>query len=175
MERANGTKRPIKNDQPFKLQPSARDAWLRFTYELDVALGAMEEDEFLVVQIKKKNRYVQFAAQGAFGMRAEAASNFYLPEGESLNEVQNGVLLELGWHPPSKLPPELNIPHDADGSANYYLDLAAPVPYARLALLSVNTLRLFGATHPGELQYSAFARSGTEIKIAGLSIKRKAG
>lgn len=68
----------------------------------------------------------------------------------------------------------MQLRHDSNGSPNYFLGIAPPVPYEKLAVLAVNTLHaVFGAAHPGELQYSCFSKDGTAIKIAGLSIRRK--
>lgn len=64
-------------------------AWETFTRELAVALEALNEDEFLVLIVKQKNYFVQFAAQGSFGMRAEAVSNLYLPDGRHLSPEQS--------------------------------------------------------------------------------------
>ena len=154
-------------------QPSTEDAWKRFAYELHESLGALEEDEFLNITIKGTSRYVQFAAQGAFGMRAEATSDFYLPEDEHLDEDDYRRLLELGWHAPTNLPDEFG--HKADGSPNYFLDLAKPVPLDDVAITAVNTLiGVFGAEHPGDLEYTAFSKSGQSIRFPNLGIRRGA-
>ena len=154
-------------------QPSAHEAWKRFAYELYVSLGGLEEDEFLILSVKNRPfYYVQFAAQGSFGMRAEASSSFYIPEEAAMSEEQHKYLLDLGWRAPSKLPDDLQSRHEADGSASYFVDLAKPVPYDRLAVLAVNTLRnVFGTPHPGELQYRAFSNK-TAIRFPNLGIKR---
>lgn len=153
-------------------QPSARDAWKRFAHELHLSLAGLEEDEFLILSMKKLPFYVQFVAQGSFGIRAEVSSSFYLPEEAAISEDQHKYLLNLGWRAPSKLPSALQSRHDADGSANYFVDLAKPVPHDRLAVLAANTLRIvFGASHPGGLQYNAFSNK-TSIRFPNLGIKR---
>lgn len=53
----------------------AEEAWAQFASELTHALADLDEDEFLILTTKKGWYYVQFAAQGSFGMRAEATSN----------------------------------------------------------------------------------------------------
>ena len=53
-------------------------AWPPFTEKLAQALSMLEEDQFLIISVKNSNRYVQFSAQGSFGMRAETTSNSYL-------------------------------------------------------------------------------------------------
>ena len=160
-----------------RIQPRAADAWRQFAYELSIALEALEEDEFLIIQLKSAHRFIQFAAQGSFGMRAEAVSDFYLEEREHLTPQQAVQLVELGWNAPTKLPDELELGrHTADGSPNYFLDLAKPVPYDSLAGLAVATLGdVFGAGHPGELEYSAFAADKTCIRFPHLGLRRRPG
>jgi hypothetical protein len=161
----------------FTFQPQADEAWSRFTGQLHLAIGALEEDEYLIVSIKRSNRYVQFAGQGSFGMRVEATSNFYLPERESLGDAQHVSLLGMGWCAPTNLPDQLEPGrHRPDGSPNYFLDVAAPVPFEALAMLAVDTLTgVYGASHPLELEYTAFAEGGTSIRFAALGIRRQAG
>jgi hypothetical protein len=60
------------------------EAWTDFGWRLMQVLGALEEDEYLIVGLKGTNRFVQFAGQGAHGMRVETVSNYYLPENERL-------------------------------------------------------------------------------------------
>lgn len=77
-------------------QARAVDAWKRFAYELASALRGLEEDEWLVLSVKRRNRFVQFMNQGGAGFRAEAVSDFYLEDGDHLSEHDRGALLELG-------------------------------------------------------------------------------
>ena len=44
------------------------------------------EGEYLILQVKGSNRYVQFMDQGRYGMRMETVSDYYLPEGDHLSE-----------------------------------------------------------------------------------------
>ena len=104
-------------------------------------------------------------------MRAEASSNFYLPEGQSLTEEGNQFLQRLGWHAPTQPPCKDELP---DGSANYHLHLDRPVPFAGLAALATTTLgEVFRVGHPQLLEYSAFARGKGPIRFPGLGIRRK--
>lgn len=172
-----GTLAPAARHHVLALQPAAKDAWIEFAAELETSLAALQEDEYLIVAIKRTNRFVQFSAQGAFGMRVEATSNFYLPERESLGEEEHAVLLALGWHPPTNLPDGLDLEgHKPDGSPNYFVDAAQPVPLDAIALLAVNTLvGVFGAEHPGSLEYTAFGEGGTSIRFPSLRIRCAAG
>jgi hypothetical protein len=162
----------------FMVQPSSSEAWKGFVLELTTALRALEEDEFLIISVKKTNRFVQFAAQGSFGMRAEVTSDFYLPEEEQLSKKQYSALLQLGWNAPSNLPDQLEPGrgHKSDGSPNYFLDIARPVPFELLAQLAVATFRgVFGAGHPGNLQYSAFGEGRVSIRFPHLGVRRRLG
>jgi type III secretion system-like peptide-binding chaperone len=100
----------------------AEEAWAQFASELAHTLADLDEDEFLAITKKKDWYYVQFAAQGSFGMRAEATSNGYLNDDAKLSEQACAKLLNLGWNAPTYVPddfyPERN---DPDGSPNYFL------------------------------------------------------
>jgi len=134
-------------------------------------LGALEEDEYLIVSLKGSNRFVQFAGQGAHGMRVETVSNFYLPENEQLGEVQHDLLLKLGWNAPCNLPDQFG--HEPVGSPNYFLDLPPPLDLERIASLAVNTLLgPLDADHPLDLEYLAFAESGESIRFPSLGLRR---
>lgn len=153
-------------------QPDTLTAWKHLARELKVALGALEEDEVLILQIKGTNRFVQFAQQGSYGMRAESTSNYYLPEGEQLDEAADAALKELGWRAPTNLPDDVG-GHRPDGSANYFLDLKRPAPLQALAELAVDTLRqVFGAEHPLDLQYQAFGPANVSIRLPNLGLRR---
>lgn len=162
---------------PISVQPPAKVAWRHFAGRLSEAIGALEEDEYLIVLVKRSNHFVQFAAQGACGMRAEAVSNYYLPEPDSLSEAQHAALLALGWRAPTNLPEGLAASwHRPDGSSNYFLDLAPPVNHAALALLAVATfVQVLDAAHPGELEYQAFSEDGASIRFPSLAIRRASG
>lgn len=147
------------------------DAWKRFAHELANALRGLEEDEWLVLSLKHRNRFVQFMNQGDAGFRAEAVSDFYLADGDHLSEHDRGALLELGWDAPTNLPDEFG--HRPDGSPNYFLDLANPVPLDELALLAVNTLvHVHEAEHPNVLEYSTGSEDKASIRLPNLGIRR---
>jgi hypothetical protein len=155
-------------------QPSAATAWAEFAVELSRALADLNEDEYLMISTKRNPYYIQFAGQGSFGVRAETISNQYLPRDKKLpNEVAT-VLVELGWKTPTKLPENPDPEgHSPDGSPNYFLDIAPPVPYDALAKLSVQTLMILGAKHPGALQYKAFNEAKENIRFPNLRIMRE--
>jgi hypothetical protein len=153
-------------------QDSSPEAWSRFADRLVNALVGLEEDEYLVLSLKGTNRYVQFMDQGAYGMRVEAVSDYYLPEDEHLTEKDYAALMKLGWNAPTNLPDQFG--HKPDGSPNYFLDLARPVPYPDVAVLAILTLtNVHGATHPGQLEYDAKSTDGASIRFPHLPIRRR--
>jgi hypothetical protein len=133
--------------------------WARFAEDLAACLSALEEDEFLILSYKRSNYYVQFAGQGRFGMRVEAASNTYIVPPEARLSIEDqAVMIRLGWQLPTELPPEeTGLPPNPDGSPNYFLDVAYPLDFWQVAELAVATFRrVYHVAHPGMLQYKAF-------------------
>ena len=90
---------------------------------------------------------------------------------KGLSERDRELLLGLGWDAPTNLPDEFG--HRPDGSPNYYLDLANPVPLDEFAILAVNTLAsVYGAEHPNALEYSTGSERNTSIRFPNLGIRR---
>ena len=159
--------------QPIKSPPDSEEAWGQFEQALAAVLGDMAEDEYLVISRKGTDYFVQFAAQGSFGMRAEAVSNTYIRRPSPLSEEACQRLNDLGWKSPTYAPPDV-VDEPADGSPNFYLDAAVPVPYNVLAHLAVMSLRtVYGVRHPGELQYGGFTADGYPLVVPSLMIKRE--
>jgi hypothetical protein len=157
----------------MKEQVSADLEWERFTRDLALCLADLSEDEFLVLSSKRLDYYVQFSAQGQFGMRAEATSNSYLDPAKALLSTDDYLAMEqLGWKLPTKPP---NSVPDPDGSPNFFTGSSTPVDFASLAELAVQTLRrVYQIHHPGLLQYKSFSRTGTQTRFPTLRIKRQA-
>jgi hypothetical protein len=155
---------------------SATDArWQRFGADLAACLGALERDEFLIVSHRQVNHYIQFAAQGPEGMRAEASSNTYIEPPEACLSVEDYQHMEeLGWNRANNLPPELNSPDDVPGgSPNFYIDLDHPVDMSTLAELTITTFRqVYRVQSPLRLQYRAFHELGDEIRFPTLRLRR---
>jgi hypothetical protein len=154
----------------------AEQEWERFEADLASCLRVLEEDEYLIISSKLANHYVQFAAQGQFGMRMEAACDTYiLPPEACLTTEDYATMHKLGWNGATMPPPELlSGPPPADGSPNFFVDASFPVDCAAAAALAVKTLRLvYGIRHPGLLEYKAFARGGNSIRFPTLRIKRR--
>jgi len=156
-------------DAPRQLRTA--DAWKLFTCELATAMRELEEDEWLVLSDKTRNRFVQFMNQGGAGWRAEAVSDFYLEDGDRLSEDDHAALLALGWSAPTRLPDEFG--HHPDGSPNYFVDLANPVPLEELAALAVSTLAgAHRVGHPNDLEYATGGRGNVAIRLPNLGIRR---
>lgn len=161
-------------DSTDELTPNQKrlyEAWTDFDQRLMQVLAVLEEDEYLIISRKGTNRFVQFAGQGAHGMRVETVSNFYLPERQQFSEAQHDRLLQFGWNPPCNLPDQFG--HEPVGSPNYFLDLPQPVDFRYVALLAINTLLgPIGAEHPLDLEYRSLAATGESIRWPTLKLRR---
>lgn len=139
-------------------------AWPAFERKLAETLGALEEDQYLVVSAKRGWAYVQFAAQGSFGLRAECVGNNYLDEAHSLSDGQLALLRRIGWSDPTGKP----------GSPNFFQDFDRPVPCADAARMAVRALtEVFEIPHPGSLMYKAFDEKQRTILVPTLGLKRE--
>jgi hypothetical protein len=151
---------------------TVKKAWREFTKNLAACIGALAEDEYLIIARKHTNQYVQFAGQGAYGIRAEAAGNGYIePPDRLLDERQYARTQRLGWCRPTALPDD----PCALGSPNFYTDGANSEESLReLAKRATRTFRqVYGVEHPGMLNYEAFHCEGTSIRFPTLLIKRR--
>lgn len=160
---------------PVSAPPRRSAEWPAFAQRLASVLGALQEDHYLVVSLKGTNRYVQFAAQGHWGMRAECVSNEYLSGPERLDERQLARLRELGWHDPTGSAPESTPERDPDGSPNHFVECSAKAAVAGLADLAVTTLvDVLGVAHPGFLEYKAFDSRDQALVFDELGLRRVA-
>lgn len=171
-------KKPARERKPTHPLASAprqlptSEAWKEFADRLMAALIGLEEDEYLILNVKGTSRFVQFMDQGQYGMRVESISDYYLPEDDHLSENDYQLLTKLGWHAPTQVPGTSG--HDPDGSPNYYLELAHPLPIPDIAVMAVMTVaNVHHASHPGELEYDAQSMDGTSIRFPHLSIRRR--
>ncbi len=139
-------------------------AWPAFERRLAETLGALEEDQYLVVSAKRGWAYVQFAAQGSFGLRAECVGNKYLDEAHKLRASQVALLRRIGWSAPT----------GKGDSPNFFRDFDRPVPFADAARMAVRALtEVFGIPHPGSLMYKAFDKKQRTILVPTLGLKRE--
>ena len=150
-------------------------AWQELGANLALCLADLDEDDYLIIESKRAPYYVQFAAQGAYGMRAEAVGNGYIDEPDAVSTQEDYARARaLGWCAATDLPEgDQTADRDPDGSPNFFIDVEQPVDYGRLAEAAVRTLReVYHVRHPGLLQYRAFAFDGPEIRFPVLRIKR---
>jgi hypothetical protein len=146
-------------------------AWPAFHERLTETLRAMTEDQFLILIEKGTNHFVQLAAQGYYGMRAETVCNAYLEGPERLTREDIAMLRALGWNDPTS-GPGLTPQDDPDGSPNYFLEWAPPVDHAEIATLTVRTfLEIHDVAHPGWLAYRSFDSDGGQLILPGLGLK----
>jgi hypothetical protein len=148
--------------------------WPPFAEKLATALAKLEEDQYLILLVKRSNRFVQFAAQGSYGMRVETTSNAYLSKPEKLNKRQIATLLQNGWSDPTASPDESTPENDPDGSPNFFVEFSDPVSFTAVANLAVRTLaEILRVPHPGSLQYDAFSADGEKIALPELGLQRE--
>jgi hypothetical protein len=80
----------------MRLQLSANEAWDTLAGALAPCLSDLQEDEFLIISYKDAHYFVQFAGQGAFGMRAEATSNSFIEPDAVLTDDQYAMMAVIG-------------------------------------------------------------------------------
>ena len=149
-------------------------AWPAFERKLAETLGALEEDQYLVVSAKRGWAYVQFAAQGSFGLRAECVGNNYLDEAHALRAGQTALLRRIGWSSPTGTPEDASPKRQPGGSPNFFRDFDRPVPFADAARMAVRALtEVFEIPHPGYLMYKAFDKKQRTILVPTLGLKRE--
>lgn len=78
--------------------------WCVFELKLTSVLSQLVEDQMLIIVEKDSNRFIQFAAQGSAGMRAEVSSNAYLSPSNKLTDRQIAKLVKAGWDAPTHSP-----------------------------------------------------------------------
>jgi hypothetical protein len=149
-------------------------AWPAFERKLAETLGALEEDQYLVITEKRGWAYVQFAAQGSFGLHAECVGNNYLDEAHALRADQMTALRRIGWSSPTGTREEILAKRRTDGSPNFFRDFDRPVPCADAARMAVRALtEVFEIPHPGSLMYKAFDKKQRAILVPTLGLKRE--
>ncbi|MBK8648955.1 MAG: hypothetical protein IPN16_20950 [Gemmatimonadetes bacterium] len=152
--------------------PTAGDDWSRLATRLASALDALAEDHYLVLSVVGRHRFVQFAQQGKWGIRAECVSNAYLPRRERLSKSDERALSGLGWAPPNLVQIGSKVRgDDPHGSPNWYIDFARPIDYSALVDLTVRTFRdVYDVRHPSTLRYKAFESAGARILLPELLV-----
>jgi len=70
----------------------ATQSWATFTNALAGVLRVLRDDQFLILQHMRSRYFVQFAADGRTGLRAEAVSNTYLSRKKKLDDTKMAKL-----------------------------------------------------------------------------------
>ena len=157
---------------PTMSQEKVSVAWAPFAQELAKVLAKLEEDQYLILPIKRSRRFVQFAGQGSYGLRIEATGNKYLPKHEQLDADQIADLVKLGWNLPTGTPEASTPELDPDGSPNFCIEFPAPVKYAVVANLAVQTLReILRVPHPAFLEYESFNADSEILAFPELGLR----
>lgn len=147
--------------------------WAPFAENLASVLARLQEDQFLILSAKTGNRFVQFAAQGAWGMRVEVSSNAFLSATEELSRRQVSWLLAHGWNAPTGEPEGALPAEDPDGSPNYFIDYPTSTSSADIAQSAVETLvNALGFHHPAGMVYEAHGAHGEELAFPELKLKQ---
>jgi hypothetical protein len=103
--------------------PTLRWGWAEFEASLATVLASLVEDQYLIVQVKHRPYFVQFAAQGAEGMRVESTSNVVVSPAFRLDQSQVDELVRLGWQRPTGTVDSSTPERDTAGSPNFFIDV----------------------------------------------------
>lgn len=149
------------------------EEWHPFAMSVANVLAHLTEDQFLIISAKQSSRFVQFAGQGSFGLRAEVAANAFLSPGDWVDEAGLEQLQHLGWRPPTGSPKASTPEQAPDGSPNYFMQCPIPFDSTLLADIAVRTLRqVLGVPHPGFLEYESFDADGKRLSFPSLGLRK---
>lgn len=129
-------------------------AWRMFRGALADHVGAMRDDDILVVELPDREETagyapcVQFLGWAHGQVRCEVPSNAFLDPRFTLSPDDETLLLELGWLPPTCAPDE----ESEDGSPAFFLD--RPSRFSdQLATMAVTVFReIWSVPHPSFLR-----------------------
>jgi hypothetical protein len=166
-------KRVTKKTSIRKNSSALSKEWELLSKRLALVIADLEEDEYLIISEKVRKIYVQFSAQGYYGMRMEAIGNEFLDPADRLAKDAQQTMRSMGW----RLPTYKKAKVDSEppvGSCNYYIDADKPVSFAQLAAVAVQSLQhVYCTRHPGVLQYKAFGPDGYSIRFPTLGLKKE--
>ena len=146
-------------------------SWPGFGDALAGALAHLTDDQYLILQLKDRPWFVQFAVQGMHAIRAEFVANQYLQPSDLIPEIDLLRAAELGWQTPTGRPKESTPEADPDGSPNHFVDLSGPTSASRAATLAVDTLvEVMHVPHPQRLRYRSFTIDGDTILLPSLEL-----
>jgi hypothetical protein len=147
------------------------DAWFRFAGKLAESLAVLGEEQYLILSIPERQRFIQFG--GGHPFIVETASNAFLDDDERLTRGDEVLLAKLGWQRPSYSAEDVDdLPEEIEGSPNWYVHVHEDaVPFDALAMLAVRTaIESFRLAAPSALRYRAFHAEGVPILLPGLEL-----
>lgn len=160
---------PTPTPTPAVVPADRSTRWRSFERQLAGVLASLSDGEYLVISAQHGRAFVQFAAEGPDGLRAETIAETFLDD-EHYSAQQLADLAALGWRPPTTSDPSDVEP---GGSVNYFADFDVPVPFDRVGAMTVGTLvDVWHIADPDELQYRAFDDHGREILLPTLGLSR---
>ena len=161
--------RPHRGKPPRrKRKPAQAQTWVELENNLAAALRSLEDDS-LVIGVKGSSRYVQFANQSDYGLRAETVSNAHLAPAEQLDPARLKALTALGWLQPTHAD-RGNLKWPA-GSPNFFHDFLNPPDCAAAAKLVLRTLaEILDVPNPNRLEYTAFDERGRPVLLPALGL-----
>ena len=162
----------MKKKKPEKGAIRISKDWRVFAAKLSGVLSKMTEDQFLLISVKHSSRFIQFAAQGSFGLRAEISSNAYVSRSDRITDMQVAELVKAGWGAPTGSPDEATPEKDPDGSPNFFVDFPARIKPSSIAKKAIEALsEILRIPHPGYLEYKAFDSDSKILDFSELGIK----
>ena len=173
MKSQSKKKRVTKKTAIMKNSAALSKEWELLGKRLALVIADLEEDDYLIISEKERNIYVQFSAQGYYGMRMEAVGNEFLDRADRLTRDVQRTLRLLGWRMPTYKRAKVDSEPPV-GSCNYYIDADKPVSFSQLAAVAVQTLQqVYCTRHPGALQYRALGPDGYSIRFPTLGLKKE--
>lgn len=159
-------------DPQDRTSPAALgDAWFRFAGKLAESLAVLGEEQYLILSIPGRQRFIQFGGGQPFIV--ETASNAFLDDDERLTRGEEVLLAKLGWQRPTYSAEDVDdLPEEMEGSPNWFVHVPDDtVPYDALAMLAVRTaIESFRLAAPSGLRYRAFHAEGVPILLPGLEL-----
>lgn len=173
IRRQRGSIVQVINSSAQSSSVAVSEVWGPFAMSVAGVVARLKEDQFVIISAKRSNRFIQFAGQGSYGLRAEVVANAFLHPDERIDEAGLEDLRNLGWCAPTGSPEAATPELAPDGSPNYFMQCPTPVDSTKLADVAVQTLRqVLGVSHPGFLEYESFDADGKRLSFPSLGLRK---
>lgn len=166
-------KKQLRSIPTFEFRTSSDEEclWDNFCIGLSLALHALDDEDFLIIQPKDskddRDGYVQFAGFDHDGIRAEVSSEQFcnFPLGK---KASRKLLKQLGWNQPTYR--WSGAPEATTGSCNYYIDAnIGDIPTISRSIVSaLRHVLLIKA--PFDLEYRSFSNVKGSVHFRSLGI-----